>query len=136
MIRQVREGNTVTVSYRGEPVAEIRPIPKAPQTIEERLDELERRKGFLATRKRTTYSVQRSENAGLRRFETFPGRSKSVLTAYVDSSAILAIEFREDGYRSVSDRIGEHADIDSVESCRSGDTGGGGARRQGLSTDH
>lgn len=42
VIRQVREGNTVTVSYRGEPVAEIRPIQKAPQTIEERLDELER----------------------------------------------------------------------------------------------
>ena len=33
------------------------------------------------------------------------------MTAYVDSSAILAIEFREDGYQSVSDRIGEHADL-------------------------
>lgn len=33
------------------------------------------------------------------------------MTAYVDSSAILAIEFREDGYESVSARIGEHADI-------------------------
>ena len=26
VLRQVREGETVTVSYRGEPVAEIRPI--------------------------------------------------------------------------------------------------------------
>lgn len=43
VIRQVREGNTVTVSYRGVPVAEIRPIHRGPQTIEERLDELERR---------------------------------------------------------------------------------------------
>ena len=43
VIRQVREGNTVAVTYRGEPVAEIRPIQKTPQTIEERLDELERR---------------------------------------------------------------------------------------------
>ena len=33
------------------------------------------------------------------------------MTAYVDSSAILAIEFREDGFQGVSDRIGEHADI-------------------------
>ena len=33
------------------------------------------------------------------------------MTAYIDSSAILAIEFREDGYQGVSDRIGEHADI-------------------------
>ena len=33
------------------------------------------------------------------------------MIAYIDSSAILAIEFREDGYQAVSDRIGEYADI-------------------------
>ena len=33
------------------------------------------------------------------------------MTAYIDSSAILAIEFREDGFQSVLDRIGDHADI-------------------------
>ncbi|MXX91963.1 MAG: type II toxin-antitoxin system VapC family toxin [Chloroflexi bacterium] len=33
------------------------------------------------------------------------------MTAYIDSSAILAIEFREDGYQGVLDRIGEHEDI-------------------------
>ena len=43
VLHQVREGNVVTVSYRGEPVAEIRPIPKGATTIEERLDDLERR---------------------------------------------------------------------------------------------
>ena len=43
VIRQVREGKTVTVSYRGEPVAEIRPIQPEAATIEERLDDLERR---------------------------------------------------------------------------------------------
>ena len=43
VIRQVREGKTVTVSYRGEPVAEIRPIQPEPATIEQRLDNLERR---------------------------------------------------------------------------------------------
>ena len=37
VIRQVREGKTVTVSYRGEPVAEIRPIQSEPATIEQRL---------------------------------------------------------------------------------------------------
>ena len=31
------------VSYCGEPMAEIRPVQQAAQTIEERLDELERR---------------------------------------------------------------------------------------------
>ena len=43
VIRQVREGKTVTVSYRGEPVAEIRPIQPKPATIDQRLEDLERR---------------------------------------------------------------------------------------------
>ena len=45
IIRSVREGKTVTVSYRGEPVAEIRPLQQ-PATIEQRTQELER-KGVL-----------------------------------------------------------------------------------------
>ena len=44
-IRSVRDGKTVTVSYRGEPVAEIRPLQQ-PATIEQRTQELER-KGVL-----------------------------------------------------------------------------------------
>ena len=43
VLRHVREGRTVTVSYRGEPVAEIRSIQREPATIEARLDDLERR---------------------------------------------------------------------------------------------
>ena len=44
VIRHVREGRTVTISYRGEPVAEIRRIQRhRQQTIEERLDDLQRR---------------------------------------------------------------------------------------------
>ena len=51
LLRQVREeGMTITVSYRGEPVAEIRPIQPKPQTIEERLDELERRGELVPAR--------------------------------------------------------------------------------------
>ena len=43
VIRQVREGRTVTVSYRGEPVAEIRSIAQRPKpTLDERLKDLER----------------------------------------------------------------------------------------------
>jgi prevent-host-death family protein len=42
ILRQVRGGKTITISYHGEPVAEIRPIEKK-QTLEERLEELERR---------------------------------------------------------------------------------------------
>ncbi len=54
ILRAVSDGQTVTVTYRGEPVAEIRPIdgrlgkvkPSKRQTVEERLDEL-RRRGIL-----------------------------------------------------------------------------------------
>ncbi len=41
VIRQVREGKVVTVSYRGEPVAEIRSIGRK-ATLDERLEDLER----------------------------------------------------------------------------------------------
>ena len=41
VIRQVRAGMTVTVSYQGEPVAEIRSIGPTP-TLDERLTDLER----------------------------------------------------------------------------------------------
>lgn len=42
MIRHVRAGKTVTVSYRGEPVAEIRAIRKQGKlTLDERLKDLE-----------------------------------------------------------------------------------------------
>lgn len=42
VLRHVREGKTVTISYRGEPVAEIRPLSKKPTTLEARVAELER----------------------------------------------------------------------------------------------
>ncbi len=69
VIRRVREGDTVTVSYRGTPVAEIRPIQKAPQTIEERLDELERQ-GALTRAKgpRTPVKIGKHVPGALQRF--------------------------------------------------------------------
>ena len=45
VIRQVRQGRTITISYRGEPVAEIRPAQKS-ESFADRLEEL-RRKGIL-----------------------------------------------------------------------------------------
>ena len=42
VLRQVRDGKTVMVSYRGKPVAEIHAIREAPETIETRLEDLER----------------------------------------------------------------------------------------------
>ena len=43
VIRMVREGRTVHISYHGKPVAEIRPIEEKRKTLEEHLEELERR---------------------------------------------------------------------------------------------
>ena len=54
-IRRARDGETVTITYRGEPVAEIKPIKRSAKsdggsnpnrTIEERLEEM-RRAGTL-----------------------------------------------------------------------------------------
>ena len=47
----VRDGKTVTVSYRGEPVAEIRPLQTA-ATIEQRTLELERKGVLVGPRER------------------------------------------------------------------------------------
>ena len=69
VLRQVRDGKTVTVSYRGKPVAEIRAIPDSPPSIEARLDDLERQ-GVLvrAGQPRTPVkSVERRPGA-LKRF--------------------------------------------------------------------
>ncbi len=43
LLRLVREGQTVIVSYHGKPVAEVRPIGQPPQDILKRLDDLQRR---------------------------------------------------------------------------------------------
>ena len=47
VVRRVRGGRTVIVSYRGDPVAEIRPIERGQETtLDERLEDL-RRTGCL-----------------------------------------------------------------------------------------
>lgn len=69
VIRQVREGKTVTVSYRGEPVAEIRAIEREPRTLEARVEELERR-GIIVSSGRpgAPLTALGSRRGALRRF--------------------------------------------------------------------
>lgn len=50
-LRQVREGATILVTDRGEPIAELRPLRQASTTEEERLSELAAA-GLLAPRSR------------------------------------------------------------------------------------
>lgn len=43
VLRLVREGTTVTVTYRGDPVAEVRPIEPQAASIDEHFAALEKR---------------------------------------------------------------------------------------------
>ena len=80
VIRQVRDGKTVTVSYRGEPVAEIRAIRREPQTLEARLDELERQ-GIICVFRPRESAVHRA-GATARGLEAVPRRAERMSVAY------------------------------------------------------
>lgn len=69
VIRRVRGGSIVTVSCRGQPVAEIRAIGRQPtSTLDERLPDLERRGALVrpALPKRMLRPVQRRPGALVR----------------------------------------------------------------------
>ena len=69
ILRQVRQGKTVTISYRGKPVAEIRSIRRKPATTEGRLEELEQR-GVLVrpSGRRRSLKVVEPRAGALKRF--------------------------------------------------------------------
>lgn len=50
ILRKVESGRTVRISRRGVPIAEIRPVPAAPATLEERIAELEARGALIPAR--------------------------------------------------------------------------------------
>lgn len=51
IVRRVRErGEAVTISYHGEPVAEIRPVPRTDDDLARRIAELERSGVLVAPR--------------------------------------------------------------------------------------
>ena len=70
VIREVREGETITVSYRGEPVAEIRAIQQSESpTLDERLDLLERRGALVRpARARSEFKRVADKPGALARF--------------------------------------------------------------------
>lgn len=57
VLRHVRAGKTVTISYRGDPVAEIRPLRRESTDLEERLADLERR-GILTPRPKNPKPIE------------------------------------------------------------------------------
>ena len=70
VIREVREGKTVTVSYRGEPVAEIRAIQRsATPSLEDRLKDLERQGALVRSgRPRNAFKTVARRPGALARF--------------------------------------------------------------------
>ena len=57
VMRLVREGGTVTVTYRGDPVAEIRPLERGAMSVEEHFAELEKR-GILVPAKHPSLAIR------------------------------------------------------------------------------
>jgi prevent-host-death family protein len=47
LLARVRKGDVVTITHRGEPVAEVSPITRSENSNDKRLDEL-RRKGIVS----------------------------------------------------------------------------------------
>jgi prevent-host-death family protein len=47
LLNRVRKGDVVTITHRGEPVAEVSPITRSDSSIVKRIDEL-RRKGIVS----------------------------------------------------------------------------------------
>jgi prevent-host-death family protein len=71
LIARVRKGDVVTITHRGEPVAEVSPITRADTSIEKRLEEL-RRKGLVSF---PTGDVK----VGLKKLERRPGALRRFL---------------------------------------------------------
>ena len=68
LLRQVRQGKTVTISCRGKPVSEIRSIQRRPATTEERFEELERRGGVVRPSGRRSLKAVEPRVGALKRF--------------------------------------------------------------------
>ena len=104
VIRHVRDGKTVTVSYRGEPVAEIRAIQREPRALEARLDELERQ-GIVVPSGQAK-GAARPAGTTARRIEAVSRRAERMRVAYVDASVLVAIAFEEPGGGGMAKRLG------------------------------
>ena len=69
VLRMVREGHPVTITYRGEPVAEIRPIDgPGGSALERRLGELERQGEIVRGERRGEMNTVGRRPGALQRF--------------------------------------------------------------------
>jgi prevent-host-death family protein len=69
VLRLVREGQAVTITYRGEPVAEIRPIEDpGGSPLDRRLQELDRRGEIVRVERRGNLGTLSRKPGALQRF--------------------------------------------------------------------
>ena len=105
LLRHVRAGRTVTISYHGKPVAEVRPLESAPTGLEARLADLESR-GLLSSSSGPRWGLQVRCEATWR-VGAIPGRARLMSVAYVDTSLLVSIAFGEPGAESSVRRLNE-----------------------------
>jgi prevent-host-death family protein len=75
VLRLVREGHPVTITYRGEPVAEIRPVDgPAGSSLERRLGELERHGEIIRGERRGKMKGVSRRPGALQRFVADRGK--------------------------------------------------------------
>ncbi len=68
VVRLVRSGKSITITYRGEPVAEIRPLMEEKSTLKEHLAELERRGALTPAKSRKPLKPIAHRPGALERF--------------------------------------------------------------------
>ena len=68
VVRLVRSGKSITITYRGKPVAEIRPLKEEKSTLEEHLAELERRGALTSAKGRKPLKPIAHRPGALERF--------------------------------------------------------------------
>ena len=68
LLGRVRKGDVVTITHRGEPIAEVRPVERAAASLSSRIDDL-RKNGIIAQKgQKGTFKVLTRRTGALRRF--------------------------------------------------------------------
>lgn len=68
LLLRVRKGDVVTITHRGEPIAELRPLTRPEESIARRLDELERKGTVSRARGTGAFARLQRKKGALQRF--------------------------------------------------------------------
>ena len=68
LLNRVRKGEVVTITHRGEPLAEVRAIDRPKQSLSSRLDQLQRHGILTSTEQKSTFKPLAKKPGALRRF--------------------------------------------------------------------